>query len=154
MLTHLMPQYYGYKYVIDYSKQSVDWLRSPQLVKPDGTTADYNQNTPCGLGHHHGDYSHIRWENAPLGVNGEGRYPHWSADQTVSTVIDRGRRTVVWNNVAKTAAGYNAIELAPLNPHTTSLKSKCVITTAIRGNRVWQQRRYLRSTPERRDMPT
>jgi hypothetical protein len=124
-----MPQYYGYKYVIDYSKQSVDWLRSPQLVKSDGTTADYNQNYAMQPGAPtYGDYSHIRWENAPLGVNGEGRVsPLVGVIQTVSTVINEKGETVVWNNVAKTAAGYNAIELAPLNPHTTSLKSReCV----------------------------
>ncbi len=76
----------------------------------------------------YGDYSHIRWENAPLGINGEGRVsPLVGVIQTVSTVIDKDGETVVWNRVAQTEAGYNAIELAPLNPHTTSLKSReCV----------------------------
>lgn len=39
-----LPQYYGYKYVIDYRKQSIDWLDSPQKVFPDGTTADYRRD--------------------------------------------------------------------------------------------------------------
>ncbi|HBA13483.1 MAG TPA: hypothetical protein DCW98_05840, partial [Bacteroidales bacterium] len=63
----------------------------------------------------YGDYSHIRWENAPLGINGEGRVsPLVGVIQTVSTVIDKDGETVVWNRVAQTEAGYNAIELAPL----------------------------------------
>jgi hypothetical protein len=121
-----MPQYYGYKYVIDYTKTSTDWLRSPQLYGADGTTADYHKKHAKQPGAPtYGDYSHIRWENAPLGVNGEGRVsPLVGVIQTVSTVIDADGNTVVWNNVAKTKAGYNAIELAPLNPHTTSLKPK------------------------------
>ena len=42
-------------------------------------------------------------------------------------MIDKDGETVVWNHVAKTKEGYDAIELAPLNPHTTSLKSReCV----------------------------
>ncbi len=124
-----VPQYYGYKYVIDYSKTSVDWLRSPQLYGADGTTADYHQKFAMQPGAPtYGDYSHIRWENAPLGINGEGRVsPLVGVIQTVSTVIDKDGETVVWNRVAQTEAGYNAIELAPLNPHTTSLKSReCV----------------------------
>jgi hypothetical protein len=124
-----MPQYYGYKYVIDYSKSSVDWLRSPQLYGADGTTADYHKKFAMQPGAPtYGDYSHIRWENAPLGINGEGRVsPLVGVIQTVSTVIDKEGKTVVWNHVAQTEAGYNAIELAPLNPHTTSLKSReCV----------------------------
>jgi hypothetical protein len=121
-----IPQYYGYKYVIDYRKSSTDWLRSPQLVGADGTTADYHQKYATQPGAPtYGDYSHIRWENAPLGVNGEGRVsPLVGVIQTVSTVIDADGNTVVWNNLAKTEAGYDAIELAPINPHTTSLKSR------------------------------
>ncbi len=121
-----IPQYYGYKYVIDYRKSSTDWLRSPQLVGADGTTADYHQKYATQPGAPtYGDYSHIRWENAPLGVNGEGRVsPLVGVIQTVSTVIDADGNTVVWNNVAKTKAGYDAIELAPINPHTTSVRSR------------------------------
>lgn len=121
-----VPQYYGYKYVIDYRKSSVDWLQSPQVYGADGTTADYHGKFAMQPGAPtYGDYSHIRWENPPLGINGEGRVsPLVGVIQTVSTVIDEQGKTVVWNNVAKTEAGYDAIELAPLNPHTTSLKSR------------------------------
>ncbi len=121
-----VPQYYGYKYVIDFSKKSIDWLDSPEKVNEDGTTADYHQKyiMQDGLATQ-GDYSHIRWENSPLGVNGEGRVsPLVGIIQTVSTTIDKDGKVVSWNNVAKTAQGYNATELAPVNPHTTSLESR------------------------------
>lgn len=119
-------QYYGYKYVIDYTKKSIDWLESPEQVRPDGTTADYHsqyilqQGAPT-----YGDYSHVRWENPPLGINGEGRVtPLVGVIQTVSTVIGEDGKVITWNHVAKTKAGYDAMELAPLNPHTTSSESR------------------------------
>lgn len=132
-------QYYGYKYVIDYTKKSVDWLKSSELAGKDGTTADYlgqyaiQQGAPT-----YGDYSHVRWENPPLGVNGEGRVtPLVGVIQTVSTVIGEDGKVITWNHVAKTKAGYDAMELAPLNPHTTSLESRecadCHGNTAAMG---------------------
>lgn len=119
-------QYYGYKYVIDYTQPSIDWLASAEKNKANGTSADYNGNHVMQKGAPtYGDYSHVRWENPPLGINGEGRVsPLVGVIQTVSTVIGPDGKTVVHNHVAKTAKGYNAMELAPLNPHTTSLASR------------------------------
>lgn len=119
-------QYYGYKYVIDYTKQSADWLDSPEKAAKDGTTADYHRQPVMQAGAPtYGDYSHMRWENPPLGNNGEGRVtPLVGVIQTVGTVIGPDGKTIAWNRVAKTAAGYDAIELAPLNPHTTSKASR------------------------------
>lgn len=119
-------QYYGYKYVIDYTKPSIDWLESAEKSKTDGTTADYNKSHVMQKGAPtYGDYSHVRWENPPLGINGEGRVsPLVGVIQTVSTVIGPDGKTIIHNHVAKTAKGYNAMELAPLNPHTTSLASR------------------------------
>lgn len=120
------PQYYGYKYDVDFSKQSIDWLASPEIFNEDGTTADYHgqyvmQPGACTVW----DYSHVRWENPPLGINGEGRVtPLTGVIQTVSTVKDENGKVIQWNHVAKTAAGYNAMEMAPINPHTTSLESR------------------------------
>ena len=121
-----VPQYYGYKYTMDFSQKSIDWLASPEVYGKDGTTADYHQKYVMQAGAStRGDYSHVRWENAPLGVNGEGRVsPLTGVIQTVSTVFDQDGKVIHWNNVAKTKAGYNATELAPLNPHTTSLESR------------------------------
>lgn len=132
-------QYYGYKYVIDYTKKSIDWLKSPEQVEKDGTTADYHARYAMQQGAPtYGDYSHVRWENPPLGVNGEGRVsPLVGVIQTVSTVIGKDGKVITWNHVAKTKAGYNAMELAPLNPHTTSLESRdcadCHGNTAAMG---------------------
>lgn len=121
-----VPQYYGYKYVIDYTKQSTDWLASPEVIHTDGTTRDYHGDFIMQDGAPtYGDYSHIRWENPPLGINGEGRVtPLVGVIQTVSTVIGPDGETVVWNQVAKTEAGYNATELAPVQPHTVSLQTR------------------------------
>ena len=58
-------------------------------------------------------------------MNGEGRVtPLVGVIQTVSTVIGEDGKVITWNHVAKTKAGYDAMELAPLNPHTTSLESR------------------------------
>ncbi len=122
-------QYYGYKYVIDYSKDSVDWLNSPEKVYPNGTTADYKNEFVMQRGAPtNWDYSHVRWENPPLGINGEGRVtPLVGVIQTVSTVLDANGNTIIWNHVAKTKAGHDAIALAPLQPHTVSQESRdCV----------------------------
>lgn len=116
------PQYYGYTYGIDYRQTSVDWIDSPEIAQPDGTTADYHGRPILQPGAPaFGDYSHIRWENPPLGINGEGRVsPLTGVIQTIATVIGPKGKTILSNQVAQTAQGYNAMELAPLNPHTTS----------------------------------
>ena len=134
-----VPQYYGYKYVMDFSKKSIDWLASPEKVEADGTTADYHQKYVLQHGAAvQGDYSHVRWENAPLGINGEGRVtPLTGVIQTVSTVIGPDGKVITWNQVAQTPQGYSATELAPVNPHTTSLESRecsdCHGNTAAMG---------------------
>lgn len=120
------PQYYGYKFIIDYSKESQDWLSSAEQFGKDGTTADYHGKHVMQKGAPTlGDYSHVRWENPPLGINGEGRVtPVTGVIQTVSTVIGPDGKVLDYNRVAKTKDGYNAMELAPLQPHTVSLESR------------------------------
>lgn len=121
-----VPQYYGYKYVIDYREESIDWIASPELFGPDGTTADYHgQHVKQPGAPTQGDYSHIRWEAPPLGINGEGRVsPLVGVIQTVSTIIGEDGETVIWNHVAQTAQGYPAIELQPVQPHTISRETR------------------------------
>lgn len=120
------PQYYGYKFIIDYSKESADWLNSAEVYGEDGTTADYKGSHVMQKGAPTlGDYSHVRWENPPLGINGEGRVtPVTGVIQTVSTIKDENGNVIDYNRVAKTKAGHNAMELAPLQPHTVSLESR------------------------------
>ena len=121
-----VPQYYGYKFVIDYSKKSIDWLDSAEKFGEDGRTVDFHHKYVMQQGAATlGDYSHVRWENPPLGINGEGRVsPVTGVIQTVSTVIDENGNVVDWNRVAKTQEGYNAMELAPVQPHTVSMESR------------------------------
>lgn len=121
-----VPQYYGYKFVMDYSQKSIDWLKSPEKVNKDGTTADYHKNYVMQDGAStRGDYSHIRWENSPLGINGEGRVsPLVGVIQSVYTVIDKDGNVIAYNKTGKRQDGINSMELAPLNPHTTSLQSR------------------------------
>lgn len=120
------PQYYGYKSVMDFSQKSVDWLASAEDVDRNELTADYRKHYVMQPGREIlGDYSHVRWENPPLGINGEGRVtPLTGVIQMVSTVIGPDGKVVAWNRTAKTEEGYDAMELAPLNPHTTSLESR------------------------------
>lgn len=44
--------------------------------------------------------------------------------QTISTVIGEDGETIVWNKAYKTEEGYNATELAPVNPHTASRQAR------------------------------
>ena len=123
------PQYYGYKAVMDYSRTSVDWLKSSDTYAMDGTTPDYHGQYAMQPGAHtNWDYSHTRWETPPLGVNGEGRVsPLTGVIQTVSTVLDGEGNTLEWNQVHASAAGHAAPELAPLQPHTASREARdCV----------------------------
>lgn len=120
------PQYYGYKFVIDYTKKSIDWLASAEKYGKDGQTVDVHKRYVMQQGAATlGDYSHVRWENPPLGINGEGRVtPLTGVIQTISTVIDENGNVIDWNRVAKTKDGYNAMELSPVQPHTISLESR------------------------------
>lgn len=119
-------QYYGYQYALDYRQRSVDWLKTAEQRLPDGSPADRKGQMSDQPGAPTSwDYSHVRWENPPLGVNGEGRVtPLVGVIQTVGTVIAPDGATLAWNKVAKTKAGHNAMELAPLNPHTSSRESR------------------------------
>lgn len=120
------PQYYGYKTVMDYTEKSVDWLASSEKADNKGLTDDYYMKYHMQKGAPiRGDYSHIRWENPPLGNNGEGRVsPLTGVIQTISTVIDTEGKTAAYNEIAQTKYGYNAMELAPLQPHTTSREAR------------------------------
>ncbi len=120
------PQYYGYRMIMDFSKKSIDWLASAEKYGADGTTADYHerpvmQKGAPGLG----DYSHVRWENPPLGINGEGRVsPVTGVIQAVLTVIDENGKVVAFNRAAQTPEGHSAMELAPVHPHTNSREAR------------------------------
>lgn len=71
-------QYYGYQYAVDYRQRSTDWLKTAEQQLPDGSPADRKGRMSDQPGAPTSwDYSHVRWENPPLGVNGEGRVTPW-----------------------------------------------------------------------------
>ena len=112
--------------ILDFSKKSIDWLASAEKTGKDGTTADYHerfvmQKGAPGLG----DYSHVRWENPPLGINGEGRVtPVTGVIQSVLTVIDENGKVDAYNKAPQTPDGFSAREMAPLHPHTNSREAR------------------------------
>ncbi len=116
------PQYYGYRMQLDFSKKSIDWLATTDKILEDGTTPDYHGDYVMQPGAYVvGDYSHIRWEDPVLGINGEGRVsPLTGVLQTMVTLKDENGKVVSLNRAPKTVAGYNAMELAPVQPHTIS----------------------------------
>ncbi len=121
-----VPQYYGYKYVIDYTKNSVDWLASPEKFGKDGLTADAKGKHVMQPGAPtNWDYAYDRWENPPLGINGEGRVsPLVGVIQTVATVLDPKGKPIVSNKVWKAKEGYSAMEMQPVQPHTASREAR------------------------------
>ncbi|BDM65746.1 cytochrome c [Shewanella sp. NFH-SH190041] len=119
-------QYYGAKDVIDFRKKGIDWIKSAEIINADGTSADHNSNPPQVTGvTSKFDYSHIRWEQPPLGINGEGRVsPLTGVIQTIGTVIGADGKPLMVNNLAKTPSGTDAMEMAPLNPHTATKEAR------------------------------
>lgn len=137
------PSYLGYTYKIDYSdgNEMVDWVESSAKTNPDGTTADADgkshvmqQGAPT-----QGDYSHVRWEEPVLGINGEGRVtPLVGVIQTTGTVINEQGEIVLLNNVAKRQSdNMLTIDMQPLNPHTTTRAARdcneCHLNTKTMG---------------------
>lgn len=123
------PQYYGSYYVLDYRKQMQDWVavdKAPYIDK-EGKTADHNPaNIPMIDGYSPKfDYDNIRIERPPLVVNGEGRVvPAVGVIQTVATVIDSKGNTLLDNYVAKTKAGYSAMDVSPIQPHSNTKNAR------------------------------
>ncbi|MEA1967954.1 MAG: cytochrome C [Thermodesulfobacteriota bacterium] len=129
------PSYFGYHYKMDFSENrtSTDWLKSGGDIKRDGNTAESLGQSYTTPGSAVGSYNFYRWKNPVLGINGEGRVsPLVGCIQTVGSVVDYNGKLVVSNQVFRTAPGMEnsseegqrAIEMQPLNPHSTSLESR------------------------------
>ncbi len=119
--------YYGYDYSVDFSKDNkfVDWIDSAEKLNKDGTPSDYYNKPVMQPGGSAGDYSHARWEEPVLGINGEGRVtPLVGVIQTVGTVIAPNGEVVLLNNVAKNKEGMMTIDMQPLNPHTSTRQAR------------------------------
>lgn len=119
--------YYGYNYTVDFRKgnEMIDWVGSSQVKNPDGTYTDFNKSYLMMPGSSDGDYSHARWEDPLLGINGEGRVtPLVGVIQTVGTVIDENGKILIRNNIAKNKKGMLSIDMQPMQPHTNTLQAR------------------------------
>lgn len=122
------PQAYGNHVRIDYSegKQSPDHLAASQShdlrnlkkYRVDGQVSERR--------------AYLRWENPPLGINGEGRVSPMIPDfQASLTVIGKDGRALLQNHIARIPnvegageAGQKAITMAPVQPHTVGKKAR------------------------------
>ena len=126
-----VPQCYGCHVKIDYSggKTSFDWLGAghqharPEHAADRGETG-YETIIP---GEIEEQRSFTRWEDPPLGVNGEGRVtPVAPGCQVSATVIGADGTPIVLNHIFRTAPGSEgsgpegqlSIDMSPTQPHT------------------------------------
>ncbi|MCD8213152.1 MAG: hypothetical protein LUC34_03745 [Campylobacter sp.] len=120
--------YYGYDYSVDFSNKSqmIDWIESAEKIGKNGTPSDFDgKSFIMQKGGSAGDYSHARFEEPILGINGEGRITLVvGVIQTVGTVIDEKGKVLLLNNIAKRKDGMLTIDMQPLNPHTTTTNAR------------------------------
>lgn len=126
------PQCYGCHVKIDYSKgaKNVDWLKASHDHDIHGRTGDMKKDLREYLidGKISETRSYLRWENPALANNGEGRVaPTIPGCQTTITVIGKDGKALVKNHIFKIPnvegagkEGQNAIDMAPVHPHTVS----------------------------------
>jgi len=133
------PQCYGCHVRIDYSGKArgYDWVAAGHAHARPGHRRDARDPEGAGLmipGHVTETRSYLRWENPALGVNGEGRItPLIPGCQVNYTVVGPDGKTVIKSHIFKTppgtegggAAGQLAIDMAPVQPHTTGEARSC-----------------------------
>jgi len=131
--TSWYPQCYGCHVKVDYSQErtSFDWLAAGHQHAQDEHLADrgeknYQTRIPGQVTEQR---SYTRWEDPPLGVNGEGRItPIAPGCQPAVTIIGLDGRTVVLNRIFRTPAGMEGggpsgqlcIDMSPTTPHTVT----------------------------------
>ncbi len=135
------PQCYGCHINIDYTKAELrtDWVEVAKHPNKQGQTIDAVSNSPLSSkdikkikaflirGDLHEERSFLRWEDPPLVVNGEHRVsPAVPGCQTTVTVKGQDGKVKLLNHIFKIpnvegagTEGQLAIDIAPLNPHTT-----------------------------------
>jgi len=129
------PQCYGCHVKIDYSggKQNPDYLQAAHQHDIHGITADVkNLRSYLIDGQVTETRSYLRWEDPPLAQNGEGRIsPVVPGCQTTITVIGKDAEVLLQNHIYKIPnvegagkEGQNAIDMAPLQPHTIQKKAR------------------------------
>ncbi len=132
------PQCYGCHVKVDYSegKKSFDWIAAGNLHREADHAADAGETGyDCFLaGEVSEQRSYMRFENPPLGVNGEGRVtPVIPGCQPSITVIGAGGETLLLNHIFRSAPGLEGsgpegqlcIDMSPANPHTNGRARTC-----------------------------
>lgn len=129
------PQCYGCHVKIDYSggKQNVDYLAASHDHDLRGRTGEMRDLKAYLVdGKVTETRAYLRWEDPPLSVNGEGRVsPTIPGCQVNLTVIGPDGKALVENKIAKIPnvegageAGQNAINMAPVQPHTITKRAR------------------------------
>ena len=131
------PQCYGCHVRIDYSgdKTSFDWLGAghrhirPECAADRGETG-YETRIP---GEIEEQRSFTRWEDPPMGVNGEGRVtPVAPGCQPSITVIGEDGKPIILNHIFRTTPGSEgsgpegqlALDMSPTQPHTMTEEAR------------------------------
>jgi len=130
------PQCYGCHIKIDYSdgKTCEDWVEMGTRNTSDGLTGEHTEvaeevKIPGSIKE---TRSYLRWENPPLGQNGEGRVsPVIPGCQTSITVINKDGKTAAANHIARIPnvegggpEGQRGIDMSPLHPHTVQKRAR------------------------------
>ena len=129
------PQCYGCHVKIDYSegKQNPDYLAASHDQDIHGTTGGMRDLKSYLVdGKVTETRSYLRWEDPALSQNGEGRIsPTIPGCQTTITVIGKDGKALLQNHIYKIPnvegageEGQNAIDMAPVQPHTISKRSR------------------------------
>ncbi len=129
------PQCYGCHVKIDYSgsKQNQDWLKASHDHDIHGKTGGMKDLKKYLVdGKVSETRSFLRWEDPALSQNGEGRIsPTIPGCQTTITVIGKNADTLLQNHIFKIPnvegagdEGQNAIDMAPIQPHTIQKKPR------------------------------
>jgi len=129
------PQCYGCHVKIDYSKgkQNPDYLKASHDHDIHGKTGGMKDMRKYLVdGADTETRSFMRWEDPPLAQNGEGRIsPTVPGCQTTITVIGKDGEALLQNHIYKIPnvegageEGQNAIDMAPIQPHTISKEGR------------------------------
>jgi len=129
------PQCYGCHVKIDYSggKQNPDFLKASHDHDVHGRTGEMRSLKNYLVdGKVTETRSYLRWEDPALAQNGEGRItPVIPGCQVTATVIGKDGKALIQNQIFKIPnvegageEGQNAIDMAPVQPHTISKRSR------------------------------
>ena len=131
------PQCYGCHVEIDYSKaETFDWVAAGRKHQEPAHRTDRGEaGYDLGLlGKVTEMRSYMRWEDPPLGINGEGRVsPLIPGCQVSATVKGPYGEVLTLNKIARTPAGTEgggaegqlAIDMSPVHPHTVGKARSC-----------------------------